>query len=113
MGRDIEQGLCWGISSSEGKIMPLAIGIAALIFIPLALLTLITLYWVLTKWHDFAQGLPVVGGWLANIAAYLRDRNEEIIRAVFGFAHAVISWSVDTFTAGFHILHDIYNAGVV
>src|SRR5438128_3636533 len=99
----IERGRLWETSSSEGRIMPLVIGAAAIAFIFLALLTIITLYWVLTKWHDFAKGIPAVGGALASLGDYLRQRNLEILNAVIGVAHSLISWSIDRVHDGFKL----------
>jgi len=93
--------------------MPLIIGAAAIAFIFLALLTVITLYWVLTKWHDFAKGIPAVGGALASLGDYLRQRNLEILNAIIGVAHNLISWSIDRVHDGFKLLHDLYNATIL
>jgi hypothetical protein len=90
--------------------MPIVIGGGAVAFVLLTFLTLITVFWILTKWSDFAKGLPVVGGALASMANYLRDRNLEILHAVWGVAHAAISWSVDRINDGFKILFAIENA---
>jgi hypothetical protein len=89
--------------------MPLVIGVAAVAFIFLTFLTLITLYWILTKWQDFAKQIPVVGGALANVAQYLRDRNLEIINAVLGVAHAVVSWSIDSIEQGLRLYNNLFN----
>src|SRR5438045_3462588 len=93
--------------------MPLVVGAAAIAFICLALLTLITIYWILTKWHDFAQSIPVVGRGLADLSDFIRQRNLEILNQVVAVAHAVVSWSVDRVHDGFKLLHDIYNASIL
>src|SRR2546429_7914909 len=93
--------------------MPLVLGAGAIAFIFLALLTIITLYWVLTQWHNFAQQIPVVGKGLADLGDYLRARNRELLQSVINVAHAVISWSIDRVHDGFKLLHDFYNAAIV
>lgn len=90
--------------------MPLALGGAALAFIFLSILTLVTVYWVLTQWHNFVQNIPVLGGPLRDTADYLRDRNLELITAVANVAHSLISWSIDRIHDGFTELSNIATA---
>jgi hypothetical protein len=90
--------------------MPLVIGGAAVGIIFLAILTLFTIYWILTKWNDFVKGIPVVGGALSNVATYLRDRNAEIIADVAQIAQHVINWGINSVHDGFKILHDFFIA---
>jgi hypothetical protein len=93
--------------------MPLAIGAAAFAFVFLALLSLIFTYWLLTKWHDYAQGIPLVGGALANMADYLRARNVEIGRDIVSIATTLISFAEDKIQEGFQLLNNVYNAGII
>jgi hypothetical protein len=92
--------------------MPLVLGGAAIAFLFLAILSLVTLYWFLTRWHDFAQGLVFPLNQLTRLTDYLRDRNAELLRDVVQVGHNLISWSIDRINDGFRILHDIYSAVV-
>src|ERR1700674_1051162 len=93
--------------------MPLVVGGAAVALIFLTILTLFTVYLILTKWHDFVQGIPGVGGALANIAQYLRDRNAEIISDLSGVVHSVINWGINSVHDGFKALNDFFNAAIL
>jgi hypothetical protein len=110
MVKATERGPLSEISSYGNREMPLVVGGLAIAFIALTMLTLISLYWILTKWHDFAIQIPVAGQALADVGDRVRDVNGEIIADVVGVAHTVISWSVDRVMDGFKILHDIFNA---
>jgi hypothetical protein len=93
--------------------MALAIGPVAIAFFFLALLTLVTIYWLLTQWKTFAATIPVVGSALASLSQWLLDRNMEIINQLLTVGHSLISWSIDMVHIGFQALHNLYNAAVV
>lgn len=93
--------------------MALALGPVAIAFIFLTILTLVTIYWILTQWKSFTANIPVVGSALASVAQWLMDRNMEIINQVLTVSHQVISWGITQLEDGFHLLHDLYNAAIV
>jgi hypothetical protein len=90
--------------------MPLVIGASAVALIFLAILILFTIYWMLTRFNDFAKGIPAIGGALSNVATYLRDRNAEIIADVAQIAQNVINWGINSVHDGFKLLHDFFVA---
>jgi hypothetical protein len=90
--------------------MPLAIGGMALAFIALVLLSLIVIYWMLTRLHDQAQTLVFPLNQLATPIDWVRNRNLEILHSAADIAHGLITWSIEQINAGFQFLHDAYSA---
>jgi hypothetical protein len=92
--------------------MPLVLGAAAAALIALTLLLLIISYYMLTQGRNFVASLAIVGGYLAQAADWLRDRNLELLRDVVGIAHGLLIWAIEQINAGFEYLHNAYNAVV-